>query len=107
MLRGFVLCSLIIIIQNQWNTRSFKATHLYAKPGWNLQKNQAKAKQHPEAELCYVKINCFPHPRYSSKIKGDILKNAQKPITSVWMRLYDLLQWKWGWKWKIDHLDTN
>ena len=46
-----------------------------------LAKNQAKAKQHPEAKL-RLKIN-FLHSRYHPKIIGDILKNVQKTSTSV------------------------
>ena len=26
---------------------------------------------------------------------------------SVWMTLNDQWQWKRGWKWKIDHIDTT
>ena len=41
-------------------------------------KNQANVKQHPEAELCYLKIiHIFP-TRYHPKIMGHILKSKQK-----------------------------
>ena len=43
-------------------------------------KNQAKAKQHLDAELCNLKIIRFLHPRYHPKIIGDILKNVQKQV---------------------------
>ena len=42
-----------------------------------LAKNQAKAKQHPEAELLPLKIIPF-FTCYHPKIIGDILKNLQK-----------------------------
>ena len=54
--------------------------------------NQAKTKQHPEAELfaiCYLEIIRFLHPRYHPKILGDSLQNAQKTDAFVLMRLYD------------------
>ena len=34
--------------------------------------------QHPEANLCYLKITHFPHRRYHPKIIGGILKYLQK-----------------------------
>ena len=47
-----------------------------------MAKNQAKVKQHPEAELLLLD-NCFLHPRYHPKIIGHILKNVQKANNSV------------------------
>ena len=43
-----------------------------------VKKSQAKAKQHPEMNFCYLTITCFLHPRYYPKIIGDTLKNLQK-----------------------------
>ena len=54
-----------------------------------LAKNQAKAKQRPEAEILLFKIIRFLHPCYHSKITGDVPKNKQKTSVSVLMRLYD------------------
>ena len=42
-----------------------------------LAKNQVNAKQHPEAEFCYMKIILILHPRYHPKIIVHILKNKQ------------------------------
>ena len=43
-----------------------------------LRKIKENAKQHPEAELCCVKIIHILHPCYHSKIIEHILKNKQK-----------------------------
>ena len=43
-----------------------------------LAKNHADANQHLEAELWYLKINCFLYLRYQSRIIWHILKNKQK-----------------------------
>ena len=40
-----------------------------------LEKNQAKTKQHPEAELLLFEIIGFYHPSYLPKIAESILKN--------------------------------
>ena len=48
-----------------------------------LAKNQAKVKQHPELNFCYLKIVCFLHPHYHPEILGDIIKNVQKITTSA------------------------
>ena len=63
---------------------TFLQTRLsYATQGWNWQKNQTKAKQHPEAELRYFKIIHLLYSRYHTKVIGDILKNVEKTSTSV------------------------
>ena len=41
-------------------------------------KNQAKAKQHLQAELLLVDNNSLSASRYHPKIIGDILNNMQK-----------------------------
>ena len=46
-----------------------------------MAKNQAKAKQHPEAEFFSRKLFAFFTPSYP-KIMGDILKCVQKTSTS-------------------------
>ena len=51
-----------------------------------LTKNQARAKQHREAELIII---CFLHSSYHPKIIGDILKNMQNKSASVLISLYD------------------
>ena len=48
-----------------------------------LAKNQAKTKQHPEKEFCYLKIVRFVHPRSHAKIIRGILKMLKKTTTSV------------------------
>ena len=48
-------------------------------------KNQAKIKQHREAELLLLKIIRFLQTHYHSQIIGDVLKNIQKTNASVWM----------------------
>ena len=45
-------------------------------------RNQAKAKQHPQAELLLFDNYSLSHPRYHPKILGDILKNMQKTSAS-------------------------
>ena len=54
-----------------------------------LAKNQANAKQHPEAELLLFENYSLLSSMLSSKRIGDILKIAQKTSASVLMRLYD------------------
>ena len=45
-------------------------------------RNQAKAKQHPQAELLLFDNYLLSHPRYHPKILRDILKNMQKTSAS-------------------------
>ena len=47
-----------------------------------LERNQAKSKQHPEAELLLFENYPLLHPRYHSKLIGNILKNAQKKTST-------------------------
>ena len=54
-----------------WNT-------FINKTKLKLAKNQAKVKQHPELNFCYLKIICFLHPHYHPEILGDIIENVQK-----------------------------
>ena len=42
-----------------------------------MAKNQAKAKQHPRLNFCYLKGIWFLHSRYELKVIGHILKNVQ------------------------------
>ena len=65
----------------QLDTPFFISNTFISKARLILVKNQAKAKQDPEAEL-------FLFENYS-KIKRDILGNVQKTSASVLMRLYD------------------
>ena len=69
-----------------YDTRFFRSNIFRSNTRLKLTKNQAKATQHPEAELKTIR---FLHPRYHSKIIGDTLKNIQKISASVLMRLYD------------------
>ena len=63
---------------NQLHT-FFNKQHFYKQRKTEIgKKNQAKAKQHPEMNFCYLTITCFLHPRYYPKIIGDTLKNLQK-----------------------------
>ena len=43
-----------------------------------MAKNQANAKQYPEAELLLFENLHILHPRYHPEIIGHILKNKQK-----------------------------
>ena len=52
-----------------------------------LEKNQANAKQHPEAELLPPKIIGILHPRYHLTTTGHILKIRKRTSMSVFMRL--------------------
>ena len=54
-----------------------------------MAKNQANPKQNPEAELLLFENIHILHPSYHPKIIGHILKNKQKPVVSVFMKLYD------------------
>ena len=56
--------------------RFFYKQHFYKQRQAEIG-NQARAKQHPEAELCYSKIIRILHPHYP-KIIGRIFKNVQK-----------------------------
>ena len=46
--------------------------------GPKLAKNQANTKQHPEAELCYLKIIHILHLSYNPEVQGNIQKNKWK-----------------------------
>ena len=48
-----------------------------------LAKNQAKAKQHPEAKLLLFEHFSLSSSRYHPKTIGNILLNVQKTRTSV------------------------
>ena len=54
-----------------------------------LAKKQAKAKQHPEAELLLLENYSLSLPNYHPKTIGDIIKNVQKTSASVLMRSND------------------
>ena len=54
-----------------------------------LAKNQANAKQHPEAELLKI-IHIF-HPHFHPKVIVHILEQVKKEVCLS----------KWRWKWKI------
>ena len=43
----------------------------------------------PRMNFYYLKIARFLHPCYDPKIIREILKNVQKKVLSVLMRLYD------------------
>ena len=50
-----------------------------------LAKNQAKAKQHSEAELLLIRNYSLSSSRYHPKIIRDIQKHVQKTRTSIFM----------------------
>ena len=50
-----------------------------------LAKNQAYAKQHPEAELWLLEIIHILHPSYHPKIIGHTLKISKRTSVSVFM----------------------
>ena len=54
-----------------------------------MAKNQAYAKQHPEPELCYLKIIHILHPSYQPKIVGHILKNKQN---NKYVCIYEIIR---------------
>ena len=64
-------------------TRFFISNTLVNNARLKLTKNQAKAKQHPTLNFCYLKI-IRSLPRYP-KIIGGILKNVQKTSTVIWL----------------------
>ena len=59
----------------------FYKQHFYKQR--QAKKNQANAKQHPEAELLLFENCLLSSSKLSSKKLVDILKNVQKPSTSV------------------------
>ena len=60
--------------------------------------NQAKAKQHPEDELLLFE-SCFLSPSTLSPKSKKCIKNKYVCLNEVTS--------KWGWKWKIDHIDRT
>ena len=54
-----------------------------------LAKNQANAKQHPEAEVLLFENYSHSSSTLSSKITGHILKISKRTSVSVFMKLYD------------------
>ena len=62
---------------------------LQATAGWNWQKSQANAKQHPEAEFLLVKNHPHSSSTLSSKNSWSYSKKSKKTSVSVFMRLYD------------------
>ena len=65
----------------------FYKQHFISNARLTFEKNQAKAKQHPEfSNCCYLKIIRIIHPCYHPKIVEKILKDVQKTSTPV----------KWG-----------
>ena len=60
--------------------------------------NQAKAKQHPEDELLLFESYLLSPSTLSPKSK--------KCIKDKYVCLNEVTR-KWGWKWKIDHIDTT
>ena len=60
----------------------FYKQHFYKQHQAEIDKCQAKAKQHLEAELLLFE-NVLLHPRYHPKVIKDIIKNLQKTSTSV------------------------
>ena len=66
-------------------TRFFckKHFHKLSSTRLKLTKNQTKAKQNQRLNFCYLKIIPFIHPRYHTKIIGDILKNVQKQSSQL------------------------
>ena len=65
-------------------TRFFISNTFISNARLKLAKNQAKANQHPEAELqLFENYSLSLHPRFYTKILGDILKNVRKTSVSV------------------------
>ena len=59
-------------------SRFFKSNTFISKVWLKLAKNQANAKQHPEAELLQFEIYSHSSSSLSSKNIGQILQNKQK-----------------------------
>ena len=74
-----------------FNTRFFYIKNtFYKQHDAEITKNQAKAKQHSEAELLLFENCSFLHSCYHPKLIWNILKNMQKARRlSVLIRLYD------------------
>ena len=58
----------------------FITYNFISKARLKLAKNQAKTKQHPGADFCYLKIIHFLYPRYHPRIIEDILKKYEKHV---------------------------
>ena len=57
-----------------------KYTLFYKQRRSKLTKNQAKAKQQPEAELLLFENYSLSSSRHYPKLIGDIIKNVQKQV---------------------------
>ena len=60
----------------------FKSNTFISNASWNWRKIKQKLSSTLRLNFCYLKIICFVHPRYHSKLIGDIIKNVQKLSTS-------------------------
>ena len=85
-----------------WSSRFFLLSNTFisnTRP--KFPKSQAKAKQHPKAELLISENYLFCS--YTSK--NNSKKYAKTSVSDI-ITLYDWLWWKWGWKRRIDQVDT-
>ena len=67
----------------------FYRQHFYQQSQVRLANNQANAKHHPEAKLCYLKIIRILNQRDHPKIIGHIPKNKQKNKCVFIHEIYD------------------
>ena len=73
----------------------------------NKAKNQANAKQHPEAELLLFKLIHILHPHYRPNIIGHTLKNKQKNKCVCTQEIIRLIIMKIKKKMKNVHADAT
>ena len=71
------------------NIHAFLFTYFISNARLKFAKNQANAKQHPEAELLLLENHSHSSSMLSSKHKKK--KISKRTSMSVFMRLYDLL----------------
>ena len=77
----------IIISRFYITTRVFISITFISNTMLKLAKNEAKTKQHPEAELLLFENHSLSSSSLSSKKIGHILKYVQKASVPVSMRL--------------------
>ena len=98
--------TLYIEIKHKW-TLFYISNTFINNPRLKLIKNQAKVKQHPKAELLLFENYSLSSFTLSSKNN----RRYSKKCTRKQVHLFDgwkmKCQWKWGWKRKLDHIDTT
>ena len=70
-------------------------------------KNQAKAEQHAEAELLLSENYVLSLSTLLSKDNGRYSKKCAEDKYVYLNEVIWLMVMKWGWKWKIDQVDTT